>query len=73
MPADLAFKTDAVEYIHQLGSVVAKICRLSLPGGTFYAWLQKTRGRISGQTKVPRMSEERTVAEGVLALVEHNS
>ena len=39
-----------------------------LPPGTFYAWLKKTKKAISGQTKVPRMSEERQVADGVLAL-----
>lgn len=39
-----------------------------LPCGTFYAWLKKTKKAISGQTKVPRMSEERHVADGVLAL-----
>lgn len=40
-----------------------------LPEGTFYAWLKASRGNISGQTKVPRMSEERNVAEGVLGLI----
>lgn len=44
-----------------------------LPRGTFYTWLKKTKGKISGQTKVPRMSEERSVAEGVLAVVGNNS
>ena len=39
-----------------------------LPRGTFYAWLKQTKKAISGQTKVPRMSEERRVADGVLAL-----
>ena len=39
-----------------------------LPNGTFYAWLKKNKRAISGQTKVPRMSEERHVADGVLAL-----
>lgn len=39
-----------------------------LPEGTFYRWLQQEKGRISGQTKVPRMSEERRVAEDVLKL-----
>ena len=42
----------------------------SLPKGTFYRWLKSTKGRISGQTKVPRMSEERNVADGILALLE---
>lgn len=40
-----------------------------VPVGTFYEWLTRTRKRISGQTKVPIMSEERDVVEGVLALV----
>ena len=38
-----------------------------LPAGTFYAWLKATRDRISGQTKVPRMSEGRAVADAVRA------
>ena len=42
---------------------------VDLPSGTFYAWLKATKGRVSGQTKVPRMSEERAVAEGVLSLL----
>ena len=37
-----------------------------LPSGTFYRWLQIEKDRITGQTKVPRMSENREVAEGVL-------
>ena len=41
-----------------------------LPRGTFYEWLKRTRERISGQTKVPLMSEEREVADGVLALMQ---
>ncbi len=43
-----------------------------LPPGTFYAWLRATRQRLGSQTKVPRMSEERRVAEGVLALAGNN-
>lgn len=39
---------------------------IALPKGSFYAWLKKTRRTIGGQTKVPRLSEERTVADGVL-------
>jgi len=41
-----------------------------VPRGTFYAWLKKTRKTISGQTKVPRLSEERHIADAVLALAE---
>lgn len=44
----------------------------ALPDGTFYRWLEQTRDRISGQTKVPRMSEDRDVAEGVLAAAGNN-
>ncbi len=45
---------------------------VSLPDGTFYAWLKKTKKAVSGQTKVPRMSESRDVTDGVLALVGNN-
>lgn len=44
-----------------------------LPEGTFYAWLKDVKGQVSGQTKVPRMSEERRVADGVLAVAGRNS
>ena len=38
-----------------------------LPDGTFHAWLKASRGDINSQAKVPRMSENRKVADGVLA------
>lgn len=38
----------------------------TVPRGTFLRWLEETRDRVSAQTKVPRMSEERHVADGVL-------
>lgn len=38
-----------------------------VPVGTFYRWLRTSRDRISGQTKVPRMREDREVADAVLA------
>ncbi|MEX1054836.1 MAG: GH3 auxin-responsive promoter family protein, partial [Rhodothermales bacterium] len=41
-----------------------------LPDGAFYSWLKTTKGRVGGQTKVPRMSEERSIANGVLELME---
>lgn len=37
-----------------------------VPDGTFNAWLKATRGEIHSQTKVPRMSDQRDIAEGVL-------
>lgn len=39
----------------------------ALPGGTFQAWLRATRSRVGGQTKVPRMREDRCLAEDILA------
>ena len=44
----------------------------ALPSGTFYAWLKETKDRVSGQTKVPRMSDERTVADAVLRVARRN-
>jgi hypothetical protein len=38
----------------------------ALPDGAFYNWLKATKDSISGQTKVPRMSEERDVADEIL-------
>jgi hypothetical protein len=42
----------------------------ALPEGAFYDWLKATKDSISGQTKVPRMSEERDVADGIHAVVD---
>jgi hypothetical protein len=40
--------------------------------GTFLAWLQATKGRVSAQTKVPRMSEAREMAEALLEISGNN-
>ncbi len=45
---------------------------IPLPPGTFMRWLRESRGRISAQTKVPRMSEERNIAEDILRSLETN-
>jgi acyl-CoA synthetase (AMP-forming)/AMP-acid ligase II len=42
----------------------------ALPDGAFYHWLQATNDEISGQTKVPRMSDNREVADGLRTIVE---
>lgn len=39
---------------------------LALPGGTFYRWM-RAGGRLGDQHKVPRVTNDRTVAEGLLA------
>ena len=38
------------------------------PEGTFYKWL-KSKGKLGGQHKVPRLSNDREVLEEVLALM----
>ncbi|MDX1740724.1 MAG: GH3 auxin-responsive promoter family protein [Rhodothermales bacterium] len=39
---------------------------VGVPRGTFTMWLEHARDRVSVQSKVPRMSEERHIADGVL-------
>jgi len=43
---------------------------LSLPRGTFYAWM-RSRGKLGGQNKVPRVTNTRTVADGLLGSASH--
>ena len=43
---------------------------VSLPDGTFNKWLQRSGKRITAQTKIPRMNEERVVADAVLELLD---
>jgi hypothetical protein len=45
----------------------------AVPEGGFYNWLKATKDSISGQTKVPRMSDNRSVADGVLATVDRTN
>jgi hypothetical protein len=40
-----------------------------MPSGTFYAWL-KTKGKLGGQHKVPRLSNNRTFVNEVLLVTE---
>ncbi len=40
--------------------------------GTFFDWLRATKGRVSAQTKVPRMSESRQIAEALLEISGNN-
>ena len=40
-----------------------------LPPGTFVSWFKNSRNIVGGQTKVPRLSEERTVADAVLGMI----
>jgi hypothetical protein len=45
----------------------------ALPEGAFYNWLKATKDSISGQTKVPRMSDNRTVADGIRKTAGHTA
>lgn len=40
---------------------------VALPPGAFYSWLRQHRSRLSGQTKVPRMQPDRSLADALLA------
>jgi hypothetical protein len=42
---------------------------VSLPKGTFYKWLRQTRNAVSAQSKIPRMSEDRRIANDLEAMV----
>ncbi|MGB1049997.1 MAG: GH3 auxin-responsive promoter family protein [Rhodothermales bacterium] len=44
----------------------------SLRRGTFFEWLQQTKKRVSAQTKVPRMSEGREIADALLKISGNN-
>jgi hypothetical protein len=38
------------------------------PTGTFYRWMQQ-RGKLGGQHKVPRLSNDRKYVEEILSLI----
>ena len=40
------------------------------PQGTFYEWM-KRRGKLGGQNKVPRLSNDRTHLEDILSMMAH--
>lgn len=48
------------------------LCLRHVPKGTFRCWL-RTRGQVSGQTKVPRLANHRNFVEGVLETVKLNN
>ena len=52
---------------HDLALLAPKI--RVLPVGTFYRWLH-AKGRTGGQHKVPRLSNDRTIAEEILAMIQ---
>ena len=41
---------------------------LELPAGTFYRWMRE-RGKLSDQHRVPRVTNDRVVADGLLGVV----
>jgi len=44
-----------------------------LSEGSYFEWLKKTKKRVSAQTKVPRMSEEREIADALLTISGNNT
>jgi len=44
-----------------------------VPNGTFNSRLKTSRGEIRSQAKIPRMSDQRTVADGILAHAGHDA
>ncbi|PSQ86880.1 MAG: GH3 auxin-responsive promoter, partial [Bacteroidetes bacterium QH_2_63_10] len=59
-------------YIRREGDALAGPHVSALPDGAFYDWLRATKDDISGQTKVPRMSDTRDVADGLLSVVDRD-
>jgi hypothetical protein len=43
-----------------------------IKSGTFYNWL-KSRGKLGGQNKVPRLSNERIYVEEILAIAQRDN
>lgn len=41
----------------------------SIPQGSFYRWMQKSGKRVTVQSKVPRMKEERDMADAILNII----
>jgi hypothetical protein len=39
----------------------------NMPAGTFYRWLSD-KGKLGGQNKVPRLSNDRTLVEEIMAM-----
>jgi hypothetical protein len=54
----------------EVGMVAPRV--LALPAGTFYAWM-KEAGRLGDQHKVPRVTNDRRAADGLLAAAEASS
>jgi hypothetical protein len=79
-PADMKAFTDIFDHaLMSLNSdyeakryqdlVLRKPVIRELPAGTFYNWLKK-KGKLGGQNKVPRLSNDRIYVEEILAMIE---
>jgi hypothetical protein len=44
----------------------------SIPKGTFEKWL-KSKGKLGGQNKIPRLSNNRIIMDEILALLNQQS
>jgi hypothetical protein len=53
----------------RMGDLVMKLPKITaVPNGTFHAWLH-LKGKLGGQNKVPRLSNNRLVIEEILNLL----
>ncbi|MCZ6757128.1 MAG: GH3 auxin-responsive promoter family protein [Bacteroidetes bacterium] len=46
---------------------------VAVPNGTFYKWLTETRGSVSAQSKIPRLSGDRRIADALLSISRNNT
>ncbi|MBN8824835.1 MULTISPECIES: GH3 auxin-responsive promoter family protein [unclassified Spirosoma] len=52
------------------GSILQPLKLIALPRGTFQRYM-KSQGKLGGQNKVPRLSNDRKIAEGLLQVVQN--
>jgi hypothetical protein len=55
----------------QVGNILEPLQIKALPAGTFSAYM-RSQGKLGGQNKVPRLSNDRTLADALLALAASN-
>jgi hypothetical protein len=77
-PRDLNALVENIDQNLQGRSNTYRLCRTGkglgfpeafiVPQGTFHRYIKESRGYLDAQTKIPRLREDREVAEGVLAL-----
>ena len=63
-------KESILKALEQSLGVVNMACKkANIPRSTFYKWM-KSRGKLGGQNKVPRLSNNRDYIDDLLAMLE---